>query len=60
MTIQASGIDHIVLHVTHLDRAKRFYCEVLASPPTDRTTGRCSCMPASRAWRCSRSKGTPP
>jgi catechol 2,3-dioxygenase-like lactoylglutathione lyase family enzyme len=29
MTIQANGIDHIVLHVTDLERAKRFYCEVL-------------------------------
>ena len=27
--IQASGIDHIVLHVTDLERAKTFYSEVL-------------------------------
>ena len=33
MTIQASGIDHIVLHVTDLDRAKKFYCEVLGMTP---------------------------
>ena len=29
MTIQASGIDHIVLHVTDVGRAKRFYRDVL-------------------------------
>jgi glyoxylase I family protein len=33
MTIQASGIDHIVLHVTDLERAKKFYCEVLGMTP---------------------------
>jgi catechol 2,3-dioxygenase-like lactoylglutathione lyase family enzyme len=27
--IQASGIDHIVLHVNDVDRAKKFYTEVL-------------------------------
>ena len=29
MTIQASGIDHIVLHVTDVGRARRFYSDVL-------------------------------
>ena len=29
MTIQASGIDHIVLHVTDVERAKKFYSGVL-------------------------------
>jgi catechol 2,3-dioxygenase-like lactoylglutathione lyase family enzyme len=29
MAIAASGIDHIVLHVTDLERAKKFYSEVL-------------------------------
>ena len=29
MAIQASGIDHLVLHVTDLERAKTFYTEVL-------------------------------
>jgi catechol 2,3-dioxygenase-like lactoylglutathione lyase family enzyme len=29
MTIQASGIDHIVLHVTDVGRAKLFYSDVL-------------------------------
>jgi catechol 2,3-dioxygenase-like lactoylglutathione lyase family enzyme len=33
MTIEASGIDHIVLHVTDLERAKKFYCEVLGMTP---------------------------
>ena len=27
--IQATGIDHLVLHVTDVQRAKRFYTEVL-------------------------------
>ena len=27
--IQASGIDHIVLHVNDVERAKRFYADVL-------------------------------
>ena len=29
MTIQASGIDHIVLHVTDVGRARKFYADVL-------------------------------
>src|SRR5262245_45305812 len=33
MAIQASGIDYIVLHVTDLERAKKFYSEVLGMVP---------------------------
>lgn len=27
--IQASGVDHVVLHVSDVDRAKKFYTEIL-------------------------------
>src|SRR5207245_1856623 len=29
MTIEASGIDHIVLHVSDVERARKFYADVL-------------------------------
>ena len=31
--IQASGVDHIVLHVSDVGRAKKFYTEVLGMTP---------------------------
>jgi len=37
--VQVTGLDHIVLHVTDVERSKRFYCDILGFQ-VDRDRGR--------------------
>ena len=57
--ILASGIDHIVLHVNDVGRAKKFYTEVLGMTAYRENDRQVFCAPASRGWPCSRSRVIP-
>jgi catechol 2,3-dioxygenase-like lactoylglutathione lyase family enzyme len=56
--IQASGIDHIVLHCSDVGRSKVFYTSVLGMTVYRENDGQVFCMRADRAWRCSGDNGT--
>ena len=55
--IQTSGVDHVVLHVNDVQRAKKFYTDVLGMTvyrEDDRQVFLCT--PGSKEWRCSSRK----
>ena len=52
--IQATGVDHVVLHVDDVQRSKKFYTEILGMTPYREDEGQVFCTPAVRAWHYSK------
>jgi catechol 2,3-dioxygenase-like lactoylglutathione lyase family enzyme len=58
--IQATGIDHLVLHVSDISRARKFYTDMLGMTVYRGNDRQCSCMRGCRGWPCSGSRAIHP
>jgi catechol 2,3-dioxygenase-like lactoylglutathione lyase family enzyme len=54
--IQVNGLNHIVLHVQDVARAKKFYTELLGMTSTGKTMLKHFCTAATRVSPCSKSR----
>jgi catechol 2,3-dioxygenase-like lactoylglutathione lyase family enzyme len=54
--IQASGIEHIVLHVNDVERAKKFYTEILGMTAYRENDRQVFLHAGQQGWPCSRSR----